>query len=216
MGLVTDLCNRALRRIAGKSVRSEYEAQIAAGSWESLEGLTTAPQEAVECARFFAPTRDEILRLRPWGFATKTAAGLAALDAEHPRFSYVHVLPTDFLLLRGLYGGTDLGAQRGGEVCHASGMLAIASNVRAPILEYVYKADVATWPHDAVEVLVYKLAAALALPVSSNSGFMEINLQLFERALMLAIENDRTQKVGPPVSGEAWDEYNDVRGKGMI
>lgn len=80
----TSICNLALGELGAAAIT----------------GLDEASQEARVCNRFYAQTRDEVLRGHPWNFATKRVALSRLAAAPAFGWSYAYQLPTDFIRAR--------------------------------------------------------------------------------------------------------------------
>lgn len=89
----TELCNLALLRIGHRALLSAYSTDT------SIEA---------QAARVLYPhARDTTLAAFPWRFARQSATLVLDDDASFLGWTYVYVLPRDFLLARSIYPGVN-------------------------------------------------------------------------------------------------------------
>jgi len=80
-----DICNMALGRI---------------GHSETILSLSERSKAAQACARFYAASRDFVLRDFPWNFATRAVQLAEVTGGTYPGWQHVYRYPTDCLQAR--------------------------------------------------------------------------------------------------------------------
>ena len=92
----TKICNQALGIIGSLRINN-------------LSDNTESSPQAIQCRLHYEPTRDALLRSHNWRFAV--ARAVLSEDTTSPDFEYSNqfILPTDFLALRSVWGGTFTG-----------------------------------------------------------------------------------------------------------
>lgn len=165
------ICNRALSHLGAYRI-------------DSLAGST---KEARECNTLFDDTRDAVLRAHDWAFARahKTLAVIA--NAEYPGWTYAYSYPTECLAARriwnetdGLPGtiydpSTDLYRSTGKipfEVRAAEDLdnRVILTDKEDAVLIFTAKiTDPNLFDSQFIEIMAYKLAADLAIPLRADA-----------------------------------------------
>lgn len=87
MASEVEICNLALANIGA----------------DSISALTEKSSEARKCKLFYPPARDSLLRLHPWGFATKYLALALISEATVYGYEFAYAYPIDCLMARGFY-----------------------------------------------------------------------------------------------------------------
>lgn len=87
MASEVEICNLALTHIGAARIPA----------------LTEATAEARACKLLYEPTRDSVLRLHPWGFATKYEALGVLSSVTTYGYEYAYQYPVDCLFARGFY-----------------------------------------------------------------------------------------------------------------
>ena len=180
----TDLANMALSRLGEPRV-----ADIAENS-----------PAAIACRENIETVRDSLLRSHPWNFAMSRAQlSLSATPAFG--WAYAYALPDDFLRLLTL-NGVQAAKASADYTLEGNSILAHTAEAR---ITYVRRIENPT-QFDAlfVEVMVYRLASAIAMSVTATSekrNEMEqlANMKLSEATFVDAGENRAT--VANPLEG---------------
>src|SRR5690554_4100736 len=91
MPSVVDIANRALSHT---------------GTDQSIVSLDERSKEARICARWYEPSRDQLLRAFPWNFAQRRVT-LAAISEPPTGWAHQYRYPTSCLVLHEVYGKGD-------------------------------------------------------------------------------------------------------------
>jgi len=153
------LCSRALIKIGANPI-SAFE-----------EGTA----EADVAANLYTSVRDTLLSAHPWTFATGQAA-LPQLVAEPVAdFVYAFQLPPDFL--RALSVG-DGGRGRG--LTYRIAEQRLHANAAMVVLTYIFRPSESTFPPFFDQVLISRLAAEFAIPITESTSRAETLFRLAE------------------------------------
>ncbi len=165
------LCSRALLKIGCRSITSfdegTAEAEVAGNMYES--------------------TRDALLSVYPWSFATgqATLAQLAAAPVSD--YAYAYQLPAD--LLRTLSAG--VGRGRGLDYrIHERRLHTDAPEV---VLTYIFRPDEQQFPPFFDQVLIARLAAEMCIPLTDSTSRTQALLKMAEHELNQARTVDAQQ-----------------------
>ena len=154
----TDIANLALSRIGEKRI-----SDIAENS-----------PSAISCRANFEMVRDSLLRSHPWNFAIGRAE-LSETDTPVFGWSYAYALPSDFLRLSTLNG---IQAAKCVSDYTLEGAL-ILTNTNEAKITYVRRiADPTLFDSLFTEVLVYRLAGAVAMDVTGEPSKRDAMEQL--------------------------------------
>lgn len=171
-----EICNVALSRVAVT---------------KSIVSFTEHSKEAEQCRVFYATLRDLVLQAFPWPFAESTVA-LADLGSPANGWAYRYRYPANCLNVRGIVQPgwrrsltTDLqipyqiGYDVGGRVIHTDQPEASC--------RFTFRVEDSTFfdPQFA-DVLAWRLAMDLALPLTSKSELQQFASQQYQMALTLA------------------------------
>lgn len=159
MGTVVDICNLALGSLGDRANLT---------SIDPPEGSA----QADHCARFWPIARDEALAAQDWTWASTWVDGLAALDVEHPIWTYVYTLPADCLIVRELRyssGAVALLDPRNPQFemsTAASGQLALLTHADVVAMRYTRRVtDPTKYSPTFTSAVIMLLASYLAGPV---------------------------------------------------
>lgn len=183
MTSTVEICNLALARIGVQTINS----------------LTEGSAQSTHCGLLYAPTRDALLRMVPWRFATARQTLAALADATAPaEWSHVYQLPSDCLAARyieppgGLSACADM-ADPDPVVVSLNAPATPKFEVRGrtvlthqPDAVLIYTAQIENptqFDPLFVEALSYKLAADLAMPLQSDREMRNLMMRDF-RLLM--------------------------------
>jgi len=169
------ICSQALVAIAAMPIASFEE-----GSAESIIAGTR-----------YESVRDGLLSAHPWSFAKGqvTLPRLAATPSAD--FDHAYQLPADFLRALSV-GGDDAGAGLG--VAYRIFERTLHTNQDGVVLTYIFRPDESGYPPYFIEVLIAKLAAEFALPLTENTSRTEALARLAEHSIQRAKTIDAQQQ----------------------
>ena len=166
------------------------------GVSKPIGNLTTeSSAEAVACRRFYANTRDEMLRSFNWPFARQCVAlGLVESNpTDEWQFSYRY--PSDCLMVRRMFNSIRNPTQKSAEkywiARDATGLL-IYTDLDDASAEYtIREEDVLRFPPDFVIALSYRLASYVAPLITRGDPFKlaEKSVQLYRLSSTTAAAN---------------------------
>ncbi|UEH06671.1 hypothetical protein [Pseudomonas sp. HN8-3] len=171
-----EICNMALSRVAHT---------------QPIVSFTEKSKAAELCRVFYAPLRELVLQAFPWPFAESVVA-LASLGSPAPGWAFRYRYPANCLKVRGIvqpgfrrsltsdmeipYG---VGYDAGGRVIHTDQPEAAC--------RFTFKVEDSTFfDPQFVDVLAWRLAMDLALPLSSKPDLQQFAAQQYQMALTLA------------------------------
>lgn len=171
-----EICNIALSRVAHT---------------QPIVSFTEKSKAAELCRVFYAPLRELVLQAFPWPFAESIVA-LASLGSPAPGWAFRYRYPANCLKVRGIvqpgfrrsltsdmeipYG---VGYDAGGRVIHTDQPEAAC--------RFTFKVEDSTFfDPQFVDVLAWRLAMDLALPLSSKPDLQQFASQQYQMALTLA------------------------------
>ncbi|MCK5373744.1 MAG: hypothetical protein KAJ40_00520 [Alphaproteobacteria bacterium] len=172
------LCSRALIKIGAAPISSfedgSAQSEIAGALYEQV--------------------RDSLLSAYAWSFATGQIELAQLSEAPTADFTYAYELPTDFL--RALSAGNGLRG-RGINYRIMSGKL--HTNASEVILTYIYRPDEESFPPYFDSVLITKLAAEFAIPITENTSRSERLYKQadgdFQRARQIDAQQDTPNRI---------------------
>lgn len=170
------LCSRALIKIGANPIHSFQE-----GTAESdVAGL------------LYDMTRDGLLSMHPWSFATAHKS-LPRLQAPPlADYSYAYQLPVDFLRALSV-GNHDLNtAQRGDYRIHQN---LIHTDLTQVMLSYIFRPSEDSLPPFFLGALITRLAAEFCLPITENTSRAKELYRLAQDELRLAKGIDSQQQI---------------------
>lgn len=182
------ICNLALSRLGNSS---------------TITSLTdTTLVEAIQANLIYATTRDALLREYPWRFAVMSAQLLAeAYDLAQTRFLHVYYYPDDCLRVLRVYLA-DTPADRPQppfEVYSVNNdsegkFKAIATDLEEPYMDYISRSeDPNDWDAQFVDVLAWRLAAELAVPLGRDFQRRDALYRVYMQTLTAARTNDLSE-----------------------
>lgn len=138
-----------------------------------INSLTDGTQGALVAANLYPTVRDSVLRSHPWNCASKRAVLSPSVTAPAFGYAYAFPLPGDFMRA---WHVSDNGGEspleyaiEGRELLTDSGTV---------YLQYIFRnEDPATWDSLLVEAIEVSLAAAMAIPLTTDAA----KKQEFER-----------------------------------
>lgn len=145
-----DICNEALALVGADPIAS----------------LSDASPTGRLCNALYTPTRDELLVMHPWKFATKRAELSADPDAPEFEYDYRFQLPADCLRVI----GTNLGTEA--KWTEENGYL--LCNESTVSIKYISKITTeGTFSIPFCEALAYKLASKMAYPLAQSTSLKD-------------------------------------------
>lgn len=171
-----EICNIALSRVA-------YT--------QPIVSFTEKSKAAELCRVFYGPLRELVLQAFPWPFAESIVA-LASLGSPAPGWAFRYRYPADCLKVRNIVVpgqrmtmtsdqriAYKIGYDSGGRVIHTDQIDAACC--------FTFKVEDSTFFDPAfADVLAWRLAMDLALPLSSKSDLQQFATQQYNLALSIA------------------------------
>lgn len=172
------LCSRALLKIGAETIASFDEGTA----------------EAEIAANLYSTTRDAVLSLHPWNFATGQAVLPRLTATPVADFTYAFQLPPD--LLRVLSAGED---GRGRGLRYRIAEHRLHTDVPSVTLTYVFRPAEADFPSFFDHLLIARLAAEFCIPLTGSTSRSEMLGQLAESELRRARLIDAQQETPPRI-----------------
>ncbi|MCP5116915.1 MAG: hypothetical protein GY953_39315 [bacterium] len=190
MAAAVDICNRALMRIGASRITA----------------LADVSKEAEHCEAFYEPVRDEILAGHNWNFAIKRAKLAQLVATPSFEWDYAFTLPTDFLRAVSVHdndGGVGAVPYKiEGEPDDARRLVSSAEDI---YLRYVSQVtDVNQMPAEFREMLSYRIAADLAVPIAASNTLADRMTQFYIRAERRAKSIDAMQDYPEALPDSDW------------
>lgn len=167
------LCSRALLKIGGDTITSFDEGTA----------------EAEIAANLYPPTRDALLSVHPWNFATGQARLARLTAAPVADFAYAYRLPPD--LLRAVSAGGD---GRGRGIRFRIAERRLHADAPEVVLTYIFRPQEADWPPFFDHALIARLAADFCIPLTGSTSRAEMLETLAEAELRRAKLIDAQQE----------------------
>lgn len=175
-----EICNLALSRIGAFSIDS----------------LDEKSKEARECKRSYGPARDQVLSDYPWNFST-IRADLALLSGVEPvGFEYAYAYPSNCLKARGIWRSVSTADPIPFEIVAADDLQSkmIITDEEDAVLEYTAGITVPNlFSKSFIDMLSYRLASDLAIPITKKSGIQSAMLQVYMSKLLSSQNTDATE-----------------------
>lgn len=171
-----EICNIALGRIGAADI----------------ERIDEASKAARTCRRFFDVDRKNVLEKFPWTFATRRVQ-LALLNENPPDYKYAYRYPSDCLKIRRIYN-KDYSNEKGEcpyQLLSDTSGRKLYTDVELASIEYTADIeDVTLFSSQFVEALSWKLAADLAMAITSNANIAQYCLQGYNEYFIQAAGED--------------------------
>lgn len=178
-----DICNMALALIGR----------------ERIDSLDEETQEAKMCKVFYEHERKRLLRMHGWGFARKTTA-LAPRNVEIPGWEYAYGVPQECVSLIYIFNEATVDRHEFSKpefkIVTATGNdKVIVCHLEEAYAEYTtdFK-NAEAFSEEFIEALVHIMAAKLALPLTSNSDLVRMNMELAQQAVSIAMAEDAQEQ----------------------
>lgn len=197
-----DICNLALDNL---------------GITDKIMSLGDSTKEGKACGRWYANTRDLVLRSFPWSFAARIAALTPTSTQEHPLWGALYEVPSDFLKARRLVRAGERTTLKPPpfDVITKTGYdgFLIGTDEEGLYLSYTAQFDtddrIRVAPATFIDALSWKLASRLVLPLALKDEYAERSEKIYKQAAFeaFAVESDQQQSDPQPES-----EFITVRG----
>jgi hypothetical protein len=191
MSTVITICNMALARIGVSSY---------------ISSLTEASNEARNCALFYEPMRDFVLRDHPWNFAKKRVR-LADAGTPPPEWGFKYAYPSDCIKVRHIVSPGFINPRNDQrvqyEVAHENGQRVIYSNQDQAELVYTMRVtDPTIYDPMFTSALAYLLASEIAMPLSVQPAVADQARKAYSQTVSMASAATQSESFeGPePVS----------------
>lgn len=175
----TDICNMALSIVTRTRINS----------------LDEDSEEAKECKIYYEHSRRRLLRLNTWGFARRETK-LALLAETVPGWKYCYGYPEECLSVTFVFDENharkkEMERQDFHITIVEGNFPVIGTDVKDAWAEYIHDVkDPDMFSEEFTEALVRTMAANLAVPLAGNSDLMNVNLQLAQQAIALAMQEN--------------------------
>lgn len=179
----TDICNMALSIIQRQRI-------------DSLEDTS---EEAKACAIYYEHVRRRLLKMYNWGFA-RHMEPLALRKETVPGFDLCYGYPQECLTVQLVFDENharrrEIEKQDFQIVTISGNDRVIATNVENAWAEYTYNVrNTEEFSEEFIEALARMLAASLALPLTGNSELMQMNMQLAQQSINIAMQESVTEQ----------------------
>lgn len=177
----TDICNMALSIIKRQRINS----------------FDDNTEEARECKIYYEHTRKRLLKMYNWGFA-RHVEKLALRTDKIPGWDYIYGYPRECLALQFVFDenharSKEMERQDFQVITITGHDRVICTNVEDAWAEYIFDVkNTEAFSEEFLEALTRLLAADIAIPLTGNSELMQANLQMAERAVALAMQENVT------------------------
>lgn len=179
----TDICNMALSIIKRQKI-------------DSLEDNS---EEAKACAIYYEHTRTRLLKMFNWGFA-RHVERLALRSDTVPGWEFTYGYPRECVSVQLVFD--EIHARRREmerqdfQIVTISGDdTVIATDVEDAWAEYTYNVkNTESFSPEFVEALTRMLASNLAFPLTGNTELANMNLQLAQQAVNIAMQESTTEQ----------------------
>lgn len=168
-----EICNLALARI-GQGI---------------INNLDEFSPQAEQCRLHYASTRDALLREFPWNFSTRNILLAAAADKEVPGWLYIYQHPLKVLWVRKLFTVDDTEP----EIPHQYEIVSTDSEklICCDLYQAYAKCTMSVENEELfdpsfVEAFSYKLALALAMPLTNSSSRTQEVFSMYQQAIVSA------------------------------
>ena len=135
-----------------------------------ISSFTEGSDTATMCASIYPDALDALLRMSLWNFAIKRVELAAETAAPAWGYGYAHVLPNDFIRLIEVNNELDYTVENGRILCDSTPLN----------ITYVYRNEnTASYDSTFVELLIQKMIAELAYPVTKSDSKAQSEFQKF-------------------------------------
>jgi hypothetical protein len=181
------------------SLANQALLEVGAGA---ITSLSEDSEQAFIVSMLFDQLLDEELQRDDWAFAT-TRAELPALT-EEPAFGwlYQHQMPANPYCLRLLSIDSDLYEDEPDHVVEGRKILCDSTPLR---IRYIYRVeDMNELSAGFRRAFVFRLAAALAIPIRGSGDLRDRMQAQYERYVAVAASKDAQQSTPPDIDDGSW------------
>ncbi len=192
MSSKVDICNFALANLSIQPIVSLTDMNSKAARW---------------CNLMFDITRDTVLRDFPWGFANQEVVLALASGDTASGWDYVYQYPANCLKVRRVFmnGLSDPQVSDPFDEQLIGGSLKIVSNTASARAKYTAKnTDTTFYDVQFIEAFSYKLAAAIAMPMTNNTGLRNDLIKMYLQFIGTAQTSSATEKYQEPQRGNRY------------
>jgi hypothetical protein len=178
----TDICNMALSFI----------------SRQRIDSFDDGSEEAKHCKIYYEHTRKRLLKMYNWNFAQKMER-LALRTDTVPGWDYVYGYPQQCLAVQFVFDenhaySREMNRQEYRIITLSGNDKVIATNVDEAWVEYIQDVvNTETFSEEFIEALARMLAANLSAPLTGSTDLFNINMQLAQSAVSMAMQENVTE-----------------------
>ena len=179
----TDICNMALSIIKR----------------QRIDALEDNSEEAKACAIYYDHSRLRLLKMFNWGFARRVEK-LALRTNKIPGWDYCYGYPKECVTMQLLFDeenarNREMERQEFQIVTITGNDTVIATDLENAWAEYTHNVkNTEAFSPEFVEALTRLLAANLAFPLTGNSELMNVNMQMAQQAVNIAMQESVTEQ----------------------
>lgn len=173
----TDICNMALSIIKR----------------QRIDSLEDSSEEAKACKIYYEHTRERLLKMYNWGFARKLEK-LALRTDKIPGWEYCYGYPAECLTVQLVFEEErarmrEMERQDFQIITISGNDRVIGSNVPEAWVEFTHNVkNTESFSPEFTEALTRMLAANLAFPLTGNSDLTNMNMQLAQQSINIAMQ----------------------------
>lgn len=171
-----------------------------------ISSLSEASEEARQCSLHYDAARDETLAAAPWPFAAKRKALALSAEEPPPDFSYAFEYPVDCLAPRSILSLPGARPPRF-EIGVDSGLTRrlLFADQPDPVLLYTARVtNPALYTPHFAGALAFRLAAAVALPMTGKHELAQALYALYARAVTEASAIAANGAMDAPAPDAEW------------
>ena len=183
--MTTSLSNTHIINIASKAL-------IKIGA-EPISSFSDGTSESLVIANLYDNCRDYVLSSYPWSFATTQQRLVRSNEKPIADYSYVFYLPPDFLRMLSI-GNANARRSKGLDYKIINNKIHCQES--AIIVNYIYRADEASFPAFFTSLLISALAAEICIPITENTSRADLFQRIFKEDMLRAKSLDAQQQ--PP------------------
>lgn len=178
----TDICNMALSFI----------------SRQRIDSLDDQSEEAKHCKIYYDHTRKRLLKMYNWGFARKIER-LALRTNDVPGWRFCYGYPNQCLAVQFVFDENhaatkEMNRQEWQIMTISGNDRVIATNVEEAYAEIIQDVvNTEEFSEEFIEALARMLAANLAAPLTASNDLVNINMQLAQNAIAMAMQQNATE-----------------------
>lgn len=192
MATMVDICNYALNNLSVQPIASMAD---------------PTSKAARVCNLMFDITRDTVLRDFPWGFANQEIVLALSSGDTASGWSYVYQYPANCLKVRKVFMDTlpepELSDQFDEQMI--GGSLKLVCSTPSARAKYTAKiTDTTFYDVQFIEAFSYKLASAIAMPMTNNAGLRNDMIKMYLQFIGTAQVSSATEKYKEPQRGNRY------------